>query len=310
MPANAPARYASLSVAAAVLTIGLKAAAYALTGSVGLLSDALESLVNLAGALMALAMLHVAARPADEDHLYGHTKAEYFSSGVEGALILLAAASIAFTAVERWLTPRPLEHVGLGLGISVAASLVNLGVALALLRAANRHRSIALEADARHLFADVWTSAGVLVGVGAAVATGWQRLDPAVAMAVAANVVWTGVRIMRQSVLGLMDTGLSSEDQERLRNVLAAHAGSGVQWHALRHRQSGKRRFISFHVLVPGNWTVHRGHALLEAIEADVRKAIPDVTVFTHLEPLDDPRSWDDTSLDRPTEGALRRGSD
>lgn len=293
-------RFAWLSLAAALLTIGLKSVAYLLTGSVGLLSDALESGVNLAGALMALAMLTVAARPADEDHAYGHSKAEYFSSGVEGSLILIAAGSIAVAAVQRLLAPKPLEQVGLGLAVSVLASLVNLSVALILLRASKRYRSITLEANANHLLTDVWTSGGVLVGVGAVALTGWQRLDPLVAILVAANIVWAGVRIVRKSVSGLMDTALPPEEQGALRRVLEPYLQTGVQYHALRTRQSGARQFVSLHVLVPGAWTVHEGHQLLERIEADIRQTLPNVTAFTHLESLDDPISWDDMHLDRP----------
>lgn len=292
-------RYAWLSAAAAVLTIALKAAAYLLTGSVGLLSDALESLVNLAGALMALAMLTVAAKPADEDHAYGHTKAEYFSSVLEGMLIVLAAVSIAFAAVQRILQPRPLEQLGLGLGVSVLASAVNLGVALVLLRAGRTHASISLEANARHLLTDVWTSAGVLAGVGAVALTGWHILDPVVALAVAANIVRTGVGIMRRSLSGLMDAALPEAEQQAIRRVLQDHLGDGVQFHALRTRQSASRRFVSVHVLVPGAWTVQKGHELLEEIEGQIRTAVPNVTVTTHLEPLEDPCSWDDLSLDR-----------
>lgn len=293
-------RFAWLSITAAVVTIALKVTAYFLTGSVGLLSDALESIVNLVGALMALAMLTLAARPADEEHAYGHTKAEYFSSGVEGALILLAAVSIAATAIPRLVDPQPLEQVGLGLGVSVAASLVNLFVAQVLLRAGKRYQSITLEADARHLMTDVWTSVGVLAGVGLVALTGWERLDPIVAIIVAANIVWTGVGILRKSGLGLMDTALADEDLARLKTALEPHVESGILVHALRTRQSGARQFVSFHVLVPGRWTVRRGHQLLETIEADVRRALPSATVFTHLEPLDDPASFDDTGLDRP----------
>jgi cation diffusion facilitator family transporter len=292
-------RFAWLSIGAAVLTIVLKATAYWVTGSVGLLSDALESFVNLVGALMALAMLTVAARPADEDHAYGHSKAEYFSSGVEGTLILLAAVSIAYAAARRFLAPQPLEQVGLGLAVSVVASLVNLAVALVLLRAGKRHQSITLEAGAHHLLTDVWTSAGVLVGVGAVAFTGWQRLDPLVAIIVAANIVWAGFRIVRESVLGLMDTALPASEVETVHKILAPYLQEGVQYHALRTRQSGARRFVSLHVLVPGAWTVHDGHQLLERIEADIRAALTNVTVFTHLESLDDPASWEDISLDR-----------
>ncbi|CAG0943960.1 Ferrous-iron efflux pump FieF [Anaerolineae bacterium] len=293
-------RFAWLSIGAAVVTIALKSAAYLLTGSVGLLSDALESLVNLVGALMALAMLTVAARPADEDHTYGHSKAEYFSSGVEGTLILIAAISIVITAIPRLITPKPLDQVGLGLAVSVAASLVNLVVALILLKAGKRYNSITLEADAHHLMTDVWTSVGVLVGVGAVALTGWERLDPIVAFIVAGNIVWSGVRIVRMSALGLMDTALSVEEQNTLKGVLENYKQDGVQYHALRTRQAGSRQFVSFHFLVPGQWTVERGHQLLENIEADIRRALPNATVFTHLESLNDPASWDDTNLDRP----------
>ncbi len=290
-------RFAWLSTAAAVLTIGLKTVAYFLTDSVGLLSDALESLVNLAGGLMAVAMLTVAARPADEEHPYGHSKAEYFSSVVEGALILVAALSIGAAAVHRLIFPRPLEQIGLGLGISVAASLVNLGVAVVLLRAGRRYDSITLEANAHHLLTDVWTSAGVLVGIGAVALTGWTRLDPVVALLVAGNIVWTGVRIMRDSVGGLMDKAISVEDQQKIRDILEAHLEDGAQYHALRTRQAGAQRFISFHMLVPGNWTVARGHQLIDHIETDLYEALSHVTVFSHLESLEDPASWDDSKL-------------
>lgn len=293
-------RFAWLSIAAAIITIALKAIAYLLTGSVGLLSDALESLVNLVGAIMALAMLTIAARPADEDHAYGHSKAEYFSSGVEGTLILIAAVSIVIAAIPRLITPRPLEQVGLGLGVSVAASLVNLIVALILLRASKQYNSITLEANANHLMTDVWTSAGVLVGVGAVAITGWERLDPIVAFLVAANIVWSGVRIVRMSALGLMDTALSADEQNLVKKILVPYMQNGVQFHALRTRQSGSRRFVSLHVIVPGRWTVQRGHRLLESIEADIRHVLQSVTIFTHLESLNDPASWDDTDLDRP----------
>ncbi len=283
-------RFAWLSIAAAIMTIGLKTAAYLITGSVGLLSDALESLVNLVGAIMALAMLTIAARPADDDHAYGHSKAEYFSSGVEGTLIVLAAISIAFTAIPRLLHPRLLEQVGLGLAVSVAAALVNLGVALVLLRAAKRHQSITLKANAHHLLTDVWTSVGVVVGVGGVVLTGWQRLDPVVALLVAGNIVWSGSRIIRDSVAGLMDASLPPEEMKVVRDILDRLSGlHGIECHDLRTRQAGHSRFVSLHVLVPGSWTVHRGHELAEHIESDIRSALRDVEVLTHLESLDDP---------------------
>src|SRR5512138_770117 len=231
-------RFAWLSIFAAVITIGLKMVAYRLTGSVGLLSDAIESLVNLVGGIMALAMLTIAARPADEDHPYGHSKAEYFSSGVEGSLILLAAASIAYAAVSRMINPKPLEQVGLGLVVSVCASLVNLAVALLLLRVGRKHNSITLEANAQHLLTDVWTSIGVVVGVAAVALTGWQRLDPLVALAVAANIIWTGVGIVRRSTAGLMDSSLSAEDLAAVKRVLQIHQESGLQFHKLQTRQA------------------------------------------------------------------------
>jgi len=300
-------RFAWLSIAAAVVTIGLKAAAYFLTGSVGLLSDALESLVNLAGAVMALTMLTIATRPADEDHPYGHSKAEYFSSGVEGSLIMVAAIGIAVTAVERLLHPRALEQIGLGLGISVAASLVNLGVALILLRASKRYDSITLQANAQHLLTDVWTSVGVVIGVGAVALTGWRWLDPGVALLVAANIVWTGVRIVRESVLGLMDTAMVPEERAAVQSALHPHLRDGVQSHALLTRQAGSQRFVSLHVLVPGAWTVQQGHDLVERIEADIRQAVRNVTVLTHLESLDDPASWDDVTLERTIRPAAEK---
>ena len=299
MPRRSLVRFAWLSIAAAVVTMALKSAAYVLTGSVGFMSDAIESLVNVVGAVMALSMLTVASRPADEGHRYGHGKAEYFSSFFEGSLIFAAAVGIGIAAVERLFQPRPLEQIGLGMAVSAAASVINLAAALIILRAGRRHQSISLEANAKHLLTDVWTSVGVIVGVGAVALTGWHVLDPIIALAVAANIVFTGVGIVRSSVSGLMDSALPEADEQRVQAVLDRYATDGVQFHALRTRQAGARRFVSVHVLVPGQWTVQRGHHLLERIEADVRQALPGVTVFTHLESLDDPASWDDVALDR-----------
>jgi len=293
-------RYAWISIFAAVATIALKGGAYVITGSVGLLSDAFESLVNLASAVVALIALRVAARPADEEHAYGHTKAEYFSSGFEGALILAAALGIAWTAGLRLLSPRPLEDVGLGLGISLVASAINFAVARVLIRTGKRYGSLSLEADAHHLMTDVWTSVGVIVGVGAAAMSGWHRLDPIIAIAVAINIVRIGVILVRRSMLGLLDTALPPGTRQTIEHVLSAYADSGVRYHALRTRQAGQRRFISFHVLVPGAWSVQRGHDLLEEIEEQVRARVPMSTVFTHLEPVEDPVSWHDTELERP----------
>ncbi len=279
-------RFAWLSIGGAVATIGLKLVAYRLTGSVGLFSDAIESLVNLVGGIMALAMLTIAARPADEDHPFGHGKAEYFSSGVEGTLIILAAICIGYAAVGRLIAPRPLEQVGLGLGISVIASLVNLGIALLLLRVGRKKHSITLEANAQHLMTDVWTSVGVLVGVGAVALTNWQRLDPIVALLVAANIIWTGGGIVRRSVAGLMDSALSAEDLAAVQRVLQTHREDGLQFHKLQTRQAGACKFISVHVQVPGAWTVDRGHQTAGRIASEIRQILPEAYVTTHLEPL------------------------
>jgi len=292
-------RYAWISIGAALLTITLKGIAYFLTGSVGLLSDALESFVNLAGGLMLLAMLSIASRPADEEHAYGHTKAEYFSSGAEGALILLAAAGIFVTAIQRLLNPQPLEQIGIGLLISIIATLINFIAAYYLLKVGKRENAIALEANAHHLLTDVWTTIGVLIGVGLVSLTGWLRLDPIIALIVGANIVWSGIKLVRRSVYGLMDTALPEPEQNLIRGILDKYGSEEVQFHALRTRQSGRRRFVSFHVLVPGNWTIQAGHQMLEKIEIEIQQALENITVFTHLEPLDDPISWDDIHLDR-----------
>ncbi len=295
---RAVVRFAWLSIGAAVSTLGLKTAAWRLTGSVGLLSDALESVVNLAAAAMALAMLTVASRPPDEEHAFGYDKAEYLASGAEGTLILLAAGGIAWAAVGRLLAPQPVARVGIGLAVSVAAALVNLAAARALLAGGRRHHSIALEADARHLMTDVWTSAGVVLGVGAVAATGWLWLDPLIALAVAAHIVWSGVDLVRRSWLGLLDRSLPQPDLEAVRAVLDRHAStSEVRFHAVRTRQAGARRFVSLHVLVPGAWSVRQGHDLLERIEAEIREALRGASVFTHLEALEDPASFRDQDL-------------
>lgn len=293
-------RFAWLSVAAAVATIGLKMLAWWLTGSVGLLSDAMESLVNLAAALLALSMLRVAAAPPDEEHQYGFSKAEYFSAGIEGALIVLAAAGIILTAVPRLFEPRPLETPVLGLALTVVASLVNLGVGLLLMRAGKRYHSITLEADGHHLMTDVWTSAGVIVGVALVYATGWLRLDPLIALAVAVHIVWIGIGLMRRSWKGLLDAAIPTEDAQEVTKLFAEYSKRyGVAFHALRTRQAGMRRFISFHILVPDQWTVAQAHRLSEEIEERIRSLVPHAGVFTHLEPISDPASYDDQKLDR-----------
>ena len=292
-------RFAWLSISAALATIALKALAYFVTDSVGLLSDALESLVNLAAALMALAMLIVAARPPDEIHAFGYSKAEYFSSGVEGALIVFAAVIIAWTAVPRLITPQPLEQVATGLAASIIAAALNFFVARHLLSGSKQYRSITLEADAHHLMTDVWTSAGVVAGIAIVALTGWTRLDAVIALCVAGNILSTGVRLLRRSLLGLLDTALGHTEQELIKEILSRYASQDLHYHALRTRQAGVRSFISFHVLVPGEWSVQRGHDLVERVERDIRAAIPGATVFTHLEPINDPAAWQDLTLDR-----------
>jgi cation diffusion facilitator family transporter len=278
-------RYALLSIFAALTTIGLKAFAYMLTGSVGLLSDALESLVNLAGAVMAMTMLTIAARPPDADHHYGHDKAEYFSSGAEGALILIAALSIGVTAVQRLMNPQPLEQVGLGIAVSVAASLINFTVARVLIKVGKAQNSITLEANAHHLMTDVWTSVGVLAAVGVVSLTGWNRFDPVIAIAVALNILWTGFRLVRESVQGLMDTALSPEEQKMIKNILEGFSGEGIAFRNIYTRKAASRRFVSVDILVPPGWTVEQGHQALCRIEEKICEALANTTVLTHLEP-------------------------
>ena len=291
--------YAFLSVGAALITIVLKSAAYLLTGSVGLLSDALESLVNLVAALVAVWALTLATRPADAEHAYGHSKAEYIASAVEGILILVAAFSIGWAALDRLFHLRPLEQVWLGLAISMVAAGVNGGVALILLRAGNRLRSIALIADAHHLLTDVWTSAGVVIAVVLVALTNWLILDPLIALLVAVIIVWTAIRLLRDTTNGLLDHALPPTDQACITNILAPYAARGVTFHAVRTRIAGQRRFVSLHILVPGAWTVQHGHDLAERIEQQIRAALPKSTVFTHLEPKEDAVSYDDQDLER-----------
>ncbi len=292
-------RFAWLLIAAALFTIALKAAAWYVTGSVGLLSDALESIVNLASAFLALAMLTIAARPPDELHAYGHGKAEYFSSGVEGALIVLSAGGIVWAAISRLIDPRPLEMVGTGVLVAFVATCVNLVVARVLLTAGRENRSATLEAGAQHLMTDFWTSVAVVGGVIVVSLTGWQRLDPLLALLVAANIVRTGLKLLRASTLGLMDTAIPAAERDAITKVLDSYAARDVQYHALRTRQAGARKFASVHVLVPGDWSVQRGHELLEEIEAGIAAAVQGLNIFTHLEPRDDPAAFRDIGLDR-----------
>ncbi len=292
-------QYAALSVAAAVLTFLLKLVAWKLTGSVSLLSDALESLANLAAALVALASLAVAVRPEDEEHAFGHSKAEYFAAGIEGALIMIAAVAIGWTAIERFFSPQALTQPAAGIAVSVLASLVNLWVARLLYKVGRERRSVALEADAKHLMTDVWTSVVVVAAVILVALTGWPWLDPALGLLLAFHIIATGLKLVRESMHGLMDSALPGEELEMIRGVLSKYAAEGVQYHALRTRRAAALRFASVHLLMPGAWSISRGHDLAERIERDLRIAIPGLIIFTHLEPIEDPVSWEDVTLER-----------
>lgn len=294
-----PQTYIYLSIVAAIATMGLKFASFALTGSVGLYSDAAESGVNLVAALFALWALTVAARPADSDHAFGHSKAEYFSSALEGLLILVAAFSIGFAAIGRFLHPQPVQQLELGLGLSFLAAAINGGVAWVLIRAGRRLRSITLRADAHHLLTDVWTSAGVILGLLLVKGTGWQILDPLMAAAVAVHIAWVAIRLLLETANGLMDKALSPPDQAIIQDILTNYEKQGIVFHALRTRVAGSRSFVLLHVLVPGRWSVRQGHDLCEEIEKSIMGAIPGAHVMTHLEPVEDPVSWQDESLDR-----------
>lgn len=292
-------RFAWLSIAAAVLTIGLKLSAYFMTNSIGLLSDALESFVNLVTAIVALVALSIAARPADEEFAYGYSKVEFFSSGFEGGMILLAAGSIAVTAVPRLIHPQPLEQVGFGLAVSVVASLINLGVSRVLAKAGRRFDSITLEADANHLMTDVVTTVGVIIGVALVAFTGWVRLDAVIALLVAANILFTGFGLIRRSARGLLDATLPPDDVAAIQGAIEPYKAEGVVFHAVRTRTAAARGFVSMHVLVPGGWTVQRAHDYAEKIESDIHDLLPQIAVFTHIEPVEDPASWQDMSIDR-----------
>jgi cation diffusion facilitator family transporter len=287
-------RFAWLSIATGIVVFGLKLLAYFLTGSVGLLSDALESTVNIVAAVVALVALKAASRPGDERHHFGLSKAEYFSALFEGLMILIAAGLIMFTAIPRFLDPQPLEDLGIGLMVSGLASALNFAVATILMRAGLKHRSIVLQADSKHLMTDVWTSGGVIVAVLLVGWTGWLRLDPLIAMAVALNIVFAGLKLIGSSAMGLLDASLPAEENALIVAVLRRHQSETVRFHALQTRESGRQRFVSMHVLVPGAWSVHQGHDLLEAVEEEIRHVLPDTTITAHLEPIEDPRSWED----------------
>jgi cation diffusion facilitator family transporter len=293
-------RYAWLSVAAALITIALKTWAWTATGSVGLLSDALESLINLAAALLALSMLRLAAAPPDEAHPYGRFKAEYFASGIEGALIVLSAASIAYAAVPRLADPQPIEAPLAGIALSALASVVNLGCGWLLIAAGRRLHSIALEADGHHLMTDVWTSAGIIAGVAIVAATGWNILDPLIALAVAVHIVFTGFMLMQRSFAGLLDAAIPEAERADIERIFAEYRKRyEVEFHALLTRQAGARRFVSFHLLVPDAWPVHRAHQLSEEVEERIRSLVPNAILLSHIEPISQPASYDDVKLER-----------
>jgi cation diffusion facilitator family transporter len=295
---NKSARYYGfLSIGAAIATIALKFGAYLLTNSVGFLSDALESGVNLVAAIGAVWALTYAAKPPDDEHVFGHSKAEYFSSGFEGALILVAAVSIAIAAIPRLLNPQPLEQISIGLVLSLVASAINGGTAFILFRAGKRLHSITLRADAHHLLTDVWTSVGVIIGLLLVSATGWLILDPLIALLVAVNIVWTGVKLIQESGSALLDASIPLEERQMINEILFAYDRNQVQFHAIRTRMAGARRFVSFHILVPGGWSVQQGHDLCEEVESAICHALPHMNVLTHLEPLEDPKSWTDQEL-------------
>jgi cation diffusion facilitator family transporter len=302
MTPRSPTFYAGLSVATSIVVIGLKFSAYLLTGSVGLLSDAVESVVNIVAALVALWVLAYSAAKPDAEHNFGHEKAEYFSSGIEGTLIFVAAGAIVWAAIPRLFAPHPLDQLGLGIALSVLASLANAGCAWIMLRAAREHRSITLEADARHLLTDVWTTVGVVVGVLLVKLTGWLVLDPIIAIAVALQILWTGWTLISRSFQGLMDRAIPDEDRAAIVEVLETLRHQGGDYHALRTRIAGAKSFVDVHVLVPGKMSVQAGHDLVERLEGDIRARLPHVEVLTHLEPLEDPKSWDDP--DKPLAGS------
>jgi cation diffusion facilitator family transporter len=300
MPGRTLERYAWLSLTAAVVTIILKTLAWYITDSVGLLSDALEALINLAAALLALSMLRLAATPPDARHPYGRFKAEYFASGAEGALIVFAAVSIAYAAAPRLASPHPIDAPALGIALSVAATAINLGVARRLVAVGRRMHSIALEADGHHLMTDVWTSVGVIAGVVLVAATGWLILDPLIAIAVAIHIVWTGFGLMRRSFAGLLDAAIPAAELAEIEKIFAEYRRRyGVEFHALLTRQAGARRFVSFHLLVPDAWPVDRAHALSEEIEERIRSLVPQAITLSHIEPISQPASYDDIKLER-----------
>jgi cation diffusion facilitator family transporter len=297
MNRRSPRAYIALSILAALVTMGLKFGSYALTNSIGLFSDAAESGVNLVAALFALWVLSVAARPADHEHAFGHSKAEYFSSALEGILVLVAALGILIAAVPRVANPQPLSQIDLGLALSVLAAAINGGVAFILLRAGKRLRSITLRADAHHLLTDVWTSVGVVGGLILVKFTHWQILDPLLAIAVAGNIWWVGTKLLIETANGLMDSSLPDHEQAIILDILHSYQNLDIEFHALLTRVAGSRNFVSFHVLLPGKWTVQQGHDLCEEIEHKIMDALEGTHVTTHMEPIEDPVSWEEDAI-------------
>ena len=286
-----------LSILAALITFALKLTAYQLTGSISVLSDALESLVNLAAAIVALASMYYAAMPVDQSHTYGHEKIEFFSSGIEGVLILLAAGGIAWYAVDRLIAPQSLTDLGIGALVAGVSALVNLAAAAVLLRAGKATESIVLEADGKHLLADVWTSVAVIGGLGLVWLTGLSIFDPLLALLVAANIAWTAGGLVWRSFNGLMDHALPEEEQAKVRAAITSHLGPGMTFHALRTRKAGAHRFADFHLLVPGNFSVKRAHDLTGTIEQAIRAALPEIEVTVHIEPIEERAAWEDSAL-------------
>lgn len=286
-----------LAITAAIVTLFLKGASSWVTGSVGLFSDAMESLVNLFASLTALFGVWYAARPIDADHTYGHEKIEYFVSGLEGVLVLVAAFGIGWVAVARFLTPHEIRELGLGAGLSLIAAAINGSVAMVLLHAARRHHSIVLEADGKHLLSDVYTSVVVVAGLVLASWTGLTWLDPLLALIVAVHVSVMAVGLVRRSFDGLMDHALPESDQHLVRITLERFMSPGLHFHAVRTRQAGARRFVDFHLLVPGAWSVGKAHDLTEAVEQALRDALPRIEVTVHIEPIEEQASWRDSDL-------------
>lgn len=285
---DSPKRYAIYSIIASVLTFVLKFSAWRITGSVGLLSDATESIVNVTAAVLALTAITIAMRPADDHHSYGHGKAEYFSSGMEGVLIIVAACAIGYASIERFYNPQPLGNLGLGLGLALLSSVINFVTAKSMLKAAKRFDSITLEADAKHLLTDVWTSVGLVTGLAILLfAPQWQILDPIIACIMAVNIVFTGIGLLKRSIGGLMDDSLPPEELEIIANAIHQHQGDEATFHGLRTRKSGPIRFIDFHLLVPGDTTVHAAHDLCELIENEIESRLERSEVTIHVEPIE-----------------------